>query len=65
MEVGGGGVGGGEGDSTSNVLGVRGRDGEDIIGAGQETDENVLELHVELGKMDCLARLGAFYRGWR
>lgn len=55
----------GKGDSTNSVLDVRGRDGDDIVGAGQEGDENVLELHVELGKMDCLARLGAFYRGWR
>lgn len=54
-----------KGGSTSSVLAVSGRDGEDTVGAGQEGDEKVLELHVELGEVDCLGRLGAFYRGWR
>lgn len=46
---------------TSSVLNVRGRDGEDMGGAGQKGDEDVLELHVELGEIDCLRRLGACY----
>lgn len=51
-----------DGGSTSSFLDLRSRDGENLGGAGQEGDEDVLELHNEFGESTCLEELEASYQ---
>lgn len=50
-----------DGGSTSRFLDLRSRDGEDLGGAGQEGDEDILELHIEFEISKCLEELEAGY----